>query len=179
MNSIRVRSTSTTTAASDQSHRSPQDSSYRAMLLKPTCDWSSRAVVSDTGSCAPRRFARTRFTCGRGLRNRRCRELQVVGSQSVLTANPQSNHQRGHHARSELFHRRSSFLVETHILRAQMAANMTATAGQAISTIISTRGVNAAHCIHPSTTSPSRWKNRLTRQPRCREFAAASARSGS
>jgi len=31
----------------------------------------------------------------------------------------------------------------------------------------------------PPTTSPSRWKNRLTRQPRCREFAAASARSGS
>jgi hypothetical protein len=117
------------------------------MFLKPSCDRSSVAMVV-TGSRKPYRLTHTCVTCWRGFRDSWCRELQIIGGLHLLTIHPEANHQCGHKAQCKSFHRRSPFLVETHIRRAQMAANMMATAGQAISTIINTRGVSAAHCIH-------------------------------
>jgi hypothetical protein len=110
-------------------------------------------------------------TCGRSLRHDRRRELQIIIRRlSPLTAQRDSHQNYSHDAQRKTLHGLLSFRVEIHILRAQASANMTATPGQAISITISTRGVSAAHCIHPSTTSANRRKKRPMRQPRCLVF---------
>ncbi len=144
------------------------------MLLEPACDWSTAPMVRNarvSESCGKTPADVTR---GRSLHHNRRRKLQIIRSLSLLAAHPNSHQNYSHNAHSKTFHGRSSFLVEIHILRAQASANMMATPGQAISKTISTRGVSAAHCIHPSTTSANRRNKYPMRQPRCLVFRESS-----
>lgn len=134
----------------------PQYAAQWATLLKPTDDGTSPLEKRH----AALRTARSRTTPvgtrRRVIRDDRGRKLDVIRCPSFASTQSESDHQRGHNAQSKSSHSRFSLRVETQTRRAQTSANMTTTPGHAISNTVSTRGVTAAHCNHPSSTFDSR-----------------------